>query len=125
MIIFGLVFGRLARLATKEDLRELFEKKIMPTQAEIAAGLLEVKAQLTDVATEVAKVGTETDALQAKIVELEDVIRNQPAEASAEVVAALAAVKAQAQIVADGVKVVDDKVPEAPTATPPNPNGEG
>lgn len=49
-MIFGLVISR-ARLATKADLQELFEKIIMPTQKEIADGLEAVRQELSDVST--------------------------------------------------------------------------
>lgn len=117
-MIFGLVISR-ARLATKADLQELFEKIIMPTQKEIADGLEAVRQELSDVSTELGKVSQETDSLNNTITDLKNVIDSQGSNASPELVAAFAAVKAQADVVAAGVKAVDDKVPDAPTATLP------
>jgi chromosome segregation ATPase len=122
MIFFGLgVWRGLPELATKDDLRKLFEqfeRKIMPTQAEIVVLVNQCNEALTDVATEVSKVAAETDGLQERIADLEAAVNNQN-EASPELVAAVTALKAQAIVVADGVKAVDDKVPDAVTPVAP------
>jgi septal ring factor EnvC (AmiA/AmiB activator) len=67
--------------------------KIMSTQAELAASLAAVS-------TQVAKIGTETSGLQAKIAELEAAIL-AAGGTTPEVDAALAALKAQVQVVDD------------------------
>lgn len=70
---------------------------IMATQAELAQELTTVKDQ-------VQKIGTETSTLIERITELEQAIANGPT--TPEVDAALAALKAQ-------VQVVDELVPDA------------
>lgn len=76
-------------------------EKLMVTQAEVAADVGLVKDQLV-------KVGLETATLIDRIADLETAVANQ-ADASPELVDAVAALKAQAQL-------VDDLVPDAPTA---------
>jgi uncharacterized protein YoxC len=78
-------------------------KKIMSTQAELALGLQEVKAQ-------VAKIGEETKATLAKVIALEEALANS-GNVSPEVQAAFDELKAQ-------VEVVDALVPDAPAETP-------
>lgn len=75
-------------------------EKIMSTQAELAASLSNVSAQ-------VAKIGTETAGLQAKVAELEAAIA-AAGNTTPEVDAALDALKAQ-------VRAVDDLVADAPS----------
>lgn len=72
--------------------------QIMTTQAELVT-------QLAGINTELQKVGVETDTLLQKIADLQNAL---PADASPELVAAV-------QAVADQAKIVDDKVPDAPT----------
>lgn len=72
---------------------------IMATQAQLAQDLQAISAHIT-------KIGTETTALLAKVVELEAAVANG-GQTTPEVDAALAAVKTQAQ-------VVDDLVEDAP-----------
>ena len=72
----------------------------MATQAELAASLAVVSAQVT-------KIGVETSATLAKVAELEAALANA-GNTSPEVDAALEALKAQ-------VQVVDDLVVDAPT----------
>ena len=74
-------------------------RQIMATQAEIVTQLTEANATL-------AKIGTETDSLLVKIAELQSIIDGM-ADASPELVDAMAAVSAQ-------IKSIDDKVPDAP-----------
>jgi cob(I)alamin adenosyltransferase len=107
----GLVrwFKSRCRFATQNDLREM-EQRIMATQAELAADLRAVLAQQKKTSAEIAVVQTSVDTLKAKIAELEAVIAGG-GEASPELVAAVAEVKAQAQ-------VVDDQLPDA-TPEPP------
>ena len=76
---------------------------IMATQAQLAADLAAIGAQVT-------KIGTETAGLQQRITELEAAIETAGGT-TPEVDAALAAVKTQ-------VQVVDDLVTDAPTPTP-------
>lgn len=79
----------------------------MATQAEQAQTLRDVLAQLQKTAGEIATVQSSVDALKARIVELEAIIASG-GDASQELIDAVAAVKAQAQ-------VVDDEIPDAPT----------
>lgn len=74
--------------------------RIMATQAELAADLQTVTAQ-------VAKIGTETSTLLQKVADLEAALA-AGGVTTPEVDAAMAALKAQAA-------VVDDLVPDAPT----------
>lgn len=74
-------------------------EKIMATQAELAQTLADVSAQ-------VAKIGTETSATLQKVADLEAALASA-GEVSAEVQAAVDALKAQ-------VQVVDDLVADAP-----------
>ncbi len=74
-------------------------EKLMASQAELAASLETVSAQ-------VAKIGTETAGLLAKVTDLEAAIANA-GNTTPEVDAALAALRAQ-------VQVVDDLVVDAP-----------
>jgi chromosome segregation ATPase len=87
------------------------ESKIMATSAELAADLKLVLAQQQKTAGEIASVQTSVDALKAQIVDLEGQI-SVGGTVSQELVDAVAAVKAQAQ-------VVDDLIPDLPT--PPAP----
>jgi uncharacterized coiled-coil DUF342 family protein len=86
-------------------------KEIMGTQQELAADLAAVKQQLSDAGDEIDKIATETDTLLAKIVDLQKQI--DAGNVSPELQAAFDAVKAQAGVVADKVKKVDEKVPDA------------
>ena len=74
-------------------------EKIMTTQAELAA-------TLATVSTQVAKIGTETQGLIDKVAALEAALASA-GEVSAEVQAAVDALKAQ-------VQVVDELVADAP-----------
>lgn len=85
------------------SLKELFIMK----SSELAQGLTDVKTQLV-------KVGQETTTLQEKIATLEAAITD--ADVPQEVVDAFNEVKAQ-------VQVVDDAVPDAPVDTPPTDDG--
>ncbi len=89
----------------------------MATQQEILDSLAAAKASLASSAEKIAKVGTETDALQVKITELLAALENQSAP-SPELVAAVKAVADGAAAVATAASAVDDKVPDpVPTAT--------
>lgn len=79
----------------------LLRKSIMTTQAQLAADLQAVSAQIT-------KIGTETTALLTKITDLEAAIA-AGGVTTAEVDTAMQALKDQA-------KIVDDMVPDAPVA---------
>lgn len=70
----------------------------MATQTELAQGL-------KDLTTQVAKIGTETEALKQKVADLEAALANQP-NVTEEVQNAFDALKAQ-------VQTVDDLVPDA------------
>ncbi len=89
--------------ATKHDLDQL-EQKIMLTQAEAAAQIRSLTAQI-------AKIGTETSKTLQKVTDLEAVI-TAGGNVSPEVEAALADAKTQAQ-------ATDDLVPD--DTTPPTP----
>ncbi len=78
-------------------------EKIMATQAELAK-------DLTAISEHVAKIGTETSATLQKVTDLETALANA-GNTTPEVDAALAALKAQ-------VQVVDDLVADAPVPTP-------
>lgn len=83
---------------------------IMATQAELAADLRAVRAQQDKTAAEIAEVQAAQTVALAKIVALEEVIAAgiQPSQ---ELVDAVAAVKAQAQVVDD---LIPDVVPPQP-----------
>lgn len=78
----------------------------MATQATLAADLQAVLAQQQKTATEIASVQASVTTLNAKIVELEAVIADGAAPTQ-ELTDAVAAVKAQAQ-------VVDSLIPDLP-----------
>lgn len=80
------------------------------TQAELAQDLRDVLAQQQKTSSEIATLQTSVDALKARIAELE----TASAGASQELIDAVAAVKAQAQI-------VDDQIPDAPAPAPEPP----
>jgi hypothetical protein len=80
--------------------------RIMVQEAELVQELSGVNAQLVKVADEIGGLQASVDVLNQRIVELEAIISG--GEATPELVAQVAAVKAQAQI-------VDDKIPDAPT----------
>jgi chromosome segregation ATPase len=97
-------------LATKTDLQEM-EKRIMATQAEAAQTLRDVVVQLKKSDGEIKTVQASVDTLNKKIADLEAVI-SAGGDASQELIDAVAAVKAQAQ-------VVDDEIPD-PVVIPPS-----
>jgi len=78
--------------------------KIMATQAESAA-------QVTTLTAQVTKIGTESRTLLTKIDELLALIAGGSPNTSPELQAAIDALQAQ-------VQVVDDLVPDAPPSTP-------
>lgn len=82
--------------------------KIMASQAEQAAILREVEAQQKKTSGEITVLQGSVDTLNAKIVALEEVIA-AGGEATQELTDAVAAVKAQAQ-------VVDEQIPDLPPA---------
>ena len=79
-------------------------EKIMATQAELVADLKAVNAQQVKTLGEIETLQKSSDALSAKIVELEAVIA-AGGTVTQELIDAVAAVKAQAQI-------VDDQIPD-------------
>jgi hypothetical protein len=81
-------------------------EKIMSSQTEQAQILREVLAQQKKTAGEIATLQDSVTTLNTKIAELEAIIA-AGGEASAELVAAVADVKAQAQL-------VDDQIPDVP-----------
>lgn len=99
--------------ATKKDLEEM-EKRIMATQAELAADLKAVLEQQKKTGTEIATLQASVDAQTQKIKELEELVA-AGGEISQELVDAVAAVKAQAQ-------VIDDQIPDAPVVPPVTPS---
>lgn len=96
-------FWHLLGLATVADINKTKEQ-IMKTQAELTADLEAILAQNQKTATEIAGIQTESTALQARVTELEAVIA-AGGNVSPELEAAVAAVKAQAQ-------VLDDQIPD-------------
>lgn len=95
--------GSHSNLATKQDLKET-ERKIMLSQAELTAGLLQIKTQVAKVAQEQS---TRFDTLTAKIAELQAIIA-AGGTIGPEVEAALQEVKTALQ-------ALDDTIPDAPT----------
>lgn len=83
----------------------------MATQIQLTADLKAVLAQQKKTSQEIASVQAATDVLTAKIVELEAIIA-AGGEVSAELAAAVAAVKAQAQ-------AIDDQIPDLPSGDAP------
>lgn len=98
--------------ATKHDMQQL-TKYIMATQKELAAELVGVLSQQKKTSGEIAVVQASVDTLKEKIAELESIIAGA-ANADPELVDAVAAVKAQAQ-------VIDDQIPDLPVPEPPTP----
>lgn len=99
------------RLESRLDRIDERLKAIMATQVELAADLRAVLEQQKKTQGEIKSVQTAVDALKAKIVELEEIISNNPtAEAIPELVQAVADVKNQAQVVDDEIP---DPLPEA------------
>ena len=94
---------KLILVALKDIQKEL--KLIMATNAEL-------KADLDAVSAQVAKIGTETSATLQKVTDLENALANAGGT-TPEVDAAMAALKAQVQL-------VDDLVPDAGPAPTPN-----
>lgn len=86
----------------------------MATQAEQTQALREVLTQLQKTSGEIATLQGSVDTLNTRIVELEAQV-GSTGDASQELIDAVAAVKAQAQI-------VDDQIPDVP-ATPPADGG--
>ena len=95
-----------SEFVTKSDL-ENTERKILMNQAELAAGLKTITAQVGKVAAEQAG---RFDTLTAKIKELTDII-NAGGDVSQEVTDALAEVQTALQS-------LDDTIPDAPAPTP-------
>lgn len=92
------------QLATQKDLKQL-KDKLMATQAELAADLRKVVEQQKKTEGEIRTLQTASDLLNEKITDLEKVIAD--GGATQELTDAVAAVKAQAQ-------VVDDAIPDGP-----------
>lgn len=96
---------------------------IMATQAEVAAELANVTNELTATKDQVAKIGTETSALIAKVGDQQTAIDQLTAElqnmtVTPELQIALANVKAASAAVKSQAQVVDDLVPDAPAPSP-------
>lgn len=98
------------KAATKQDLEEM-ETRIMASQAELAADLKGVLERQKKTSTEIATLQASVDAQTVKIAELEALVA-AGGTISQELVDAVAAVKAQAQL-------IDDQIPDV--VTPPNP----
>lgn len=96
-------------LATKQDLREM-ETRIMASQAELTADLKAVLVQQQKTSGEIATLQASVDAQTVKIAELEALVA-AGGTISQELIDAVAAVKAQAQI-------IDDQIPDV---VPPPP----
>lgn len=89
------------------------------TQQELAADLRAVLEQQKKTLLEIQTVQAATDVLNEKVKELEDIIANNPeAAAIPELVQAVADVKAQAQVVDDGIP---DLVASGQAALKPRP----
>lgn len=93
-----------------KDLKKLIHK-LMATQEELVVQLQGIKQNLVDIGTAVEKVGSETDKNLLLIKDLQDALNNQ-ANASQELVDAVAAVSNQSIVLKTGVQIVDDKVPD-------------
>lgn len=98
-LLIKLILSEDSELNRRLDRIEHNQRKIMATQAELAA-------QLNDLGVELGKIGTETQTLLDKIEELGKIIA-AGGDVTPELQAAFDAVKSQAQ-------AVDDKVPDAP-----------
>lgn len=83
------------------------ETKIMQTQTELANDLKAVLAQQQKTATEISAVQAGVDTLKQQVADLQAVI-DSGGTISQELIDAVAAVKAQAQ-------VIDDLIPDSPT----------
>lgn len=101
----------------KQDLKKLM-RKIMANQAEIVAQLKGANQKLAATTTQLVKVGTETDSLQQKIVELQAII-DAGGTIGQDLIDAANEVSASADAVSAAAKGVDDKVPDAPPTEPP------
>lgn len=101
-------FWSLFPFATKTDLEKL-KREIMSTEADIVKTLNDVTAQLVKSQGEISGIQSAADVLKQRVTDLEAVIA-AGVPPSPELVAAVAAVKAQAQ-------VVDDAIPDV-TPTP-------
>lgn len=89
----------------------------MATAEELIADINAVKDKLASATTKLAKIGTETDGLLAKIKELEDALAAGNVPQS--VIDAFNGVKEQVGLVETAVQAQDDKVPDAePPPTP-------
>jgi predicted nucleic acid-binding Zn-ribbon protein len=111
MRIFGTFF--IGWLPTEEQKHQSLLKllrKIMSTQTEIAAQLVAAAQTIASLTAQITKVGTETDKLLAKIVELEN---NLPDNVSPQLEAAVDALKLQIQSLQTAAQSTDDKVPDA------------
>jgi chromosome segregation ATPase len=89
--------------ATKSDLKEM-EKRIMATQAELSADLKAVLAQQVKTQGEIATVQASVDTLKVQVADLQAII-DAGGTVTQELIDAVAAVKAQAQ-------VIDDQIPD-------------
>lgn len=92
-------------------------ERFMGTQAELLASLNALNDKVTTIKTEVAKIGTETQALVTNVATLTQELANQGT--TPEVDAALAAVQGNVDSLATQAQAVDDLVPDAPV-TPPS-----
>jgi len=108
-VLYGLV-KRNNNNAILDRLAEM-ENKIMATQAELSADLKLVLEQQQKTAAEIASVQAAQTVAIEKIAELEAIIA-AGVNPSQELVDAVAAVKAQAQI-------VDELIPDLPVVIPP------
>lgn len=84
------------------------EEKIMATQKELADDLKLVLAQQVKTQGEIATVQASVDTLKQQVIDLEAIIAAGGTGVSQELIDAVAAVKAQAQI-------IDDAIPDVPT----------
>jgi uncharacterized phage infection (PIP) family protein YhgE len=107
--------GETASRAVLDLLHTIHEKvsHTMTTQAEFSAQLQELQNTVAAIGDGVDKISAETDGLKNKVAELEAALQNQ-GNVSPEVDAALETLKAGVASLADKVKAVDDKVPDAP-----------
>ena len=108
LLLLELLGSALEKLSTRTELAEI-KALIMASQTEVAAILRAVTEQQKKTITEIRGVQSAVTTLKEKIVTLEDQIKN--GAVSAELEAAVAELKVQAQ-------AVDDAIPDEPTVPP-------
>lgn len=107
VVLFFLAY-KLGAVETALEHEKQERCKFMATSSELAADLKLVLAQQQKTATEIKGVQGSVDTLKTRVAELEAIIAAGGDAISQELVDAVAAVKAQAQL-------IDDSIPDVPT----------